>query len=136
MLCLIANATSTAVRVSYAAKPIDLLVRLHAVHGYDLRMLSMVNGGPAGAVFLHALFSDDHIDGGWFAPSNLPTALFAHLARHTADDDEADWLLSQARIALRNPPAGPPTLFYGGFKPLPKELPCNTPCSNLPSSNS
>jgi hypothetical protein len=98
MLAFISNATSTAVKVSYAANPYALLVRLLAVHGDDLRMLSVVNGGPMAAAFIYALFSDDHIDGGWFKPSDLLTALFAHLARHTADDDEVDFLLSQARI--------------------------------------
>lgn len=58
----------------------------------------MTNGGPMAAAFIHALFSDDHIEDGWFKPSDLLVALFGHLARHTADDDEADWLLNQARI--------------------------------------
>jgi hypothetical protein len=96
MLTFISNATSTAVRVGYTTDPYALLVRLLAVHGDDLRLLSVVNGGQIADAFLHALFADDHIEDGWLKPSALLTALIEHLDGTTYDDDEADWALSLA----------------------------------------
>jgi hypothetical protein len=96
MLCFISNAASTAVRIGHTSNPYALMVRLLAVHGDDLRLLSVINGGSAADAFLQALFAADHIEDGWFKPSALLSALIEHLTAAAYDDDEVDWVLSLA----------------------------------------
>jgi hypothetical protein len=74
------------------------------------------------------------------AVSASPAETFDSLGR-LASAGELSFFVGRGRsggrhIALRNPPTEPPTLFAGGFTPIPKDKSCNTPCSNPPPSNS